>query len=57
MINNPIIYKFSEDLTNHRKKTNRIVVLAVEIYPTFLNTGWSLRTSNNLENKTSSDTY
>ena len=39
MINNPIIYKFFKDFTNHRKKTNRAVVLAVDISPTFLNTG------------------
>ena len=39
MINNPIIYKFFKDFTNHRKKTNRAVVLAVDLSPTFLNTG------------------
>ena len=39
MINNPIIYKFFKDFTNHRKKTNRAVVLAVGLSPTFLNTG------------------
>ena len=26
MINNPIIYKFFKDFTNHRKKNNRAVV-------------------------------
>ena len=26
MVNNPIIYKFLKDLTNHRKKTNIVVV-------------------------------
>ena len=39
MINNSIIYKFFKDFTNHRKKTNRVVVLAVDLSPTFLNTG------------------
>ena len=28
MINNPIIYKFLKDFTNHRKKTNRLVVFS-----------------------------
>ena len=28
MINNLIIYKFFKDFTNHRKKTNRVVVLS-----------------------------
>ena len=39
MINNSIIYNFFKDFTNHRKKTNRVVVLAVDLSPTFLNTG------------------
>ena len=39
MINNPIIYKFFKDFTNHRKKTNRTVVLAVDLSLTFLNAG------------------
>ena len=39
MINNPIIDKFFKDFTNHRKKTNRVVFLAVDLSPTFLNTG------------------
>ena len=39
VINNPIICKFYKDSTNHRKKTNRTVVLAVDLSPTFLNTG------------------
>ena len=39
MINNPIIYKLFKDFTNHRKKTNRAVVLAVDLSPAFLNTG------------------
>ena len=28
MINNPIIYKFFKDFTNHRKETNRAVVFS-----------------------------
>ena len=28
MINNPIIYKFFKDFSNHRKKTNRAVVFS-----------------------------
>ena len=39
VINNPIIYKFFKDFTNQRKKTNRTVVLAVDLSTTFLNTG------------------
>ena len=39
MINNPIIYKFFKDFTNHRKKTNRVVVLAVDLSQKFLNIG------------------
>ena len=39
MINNSIIYKSFEDLTNHRKRTNRAVVLVVDLFPTFLKTG------------------
>ena len=37
--NNPIIYKFLKDFTNHRKKTNRAVVFAMYLSPIFLNTG------------------
>ena len=44
MINNPIIYKFVKDITNHRKKNNRAVVLAVVLSTTFLNTGTSNET-------------
>ena len=36
MINNPIIYTFLKDFTNHRKKTNEAVVF---LSPTFLNKG------------------
>ena len=39
MITNPIIYKFLKDFTNHRKKTNRAVVLSCRPFPTFLNAG------------------
>ena len=45
MINNPIIYKFFKDFTNH--------FLTVDISPTFLDTG----ATNDMENKTPSDTY
>ena len=33
MINNPIIYKFYKDFTNHRKKTSRAVVFSCRPYP------------------------
>ena len=33
------IYKFLKDFTNHRKNTNRAVVFAMYLSPTFLNTG------------------
>ena len=36
MINNPIIYKFFEDFTNHRKKTNRVVVFSSRPFPNIL---------------------
>ena len=41
MINNPIIYKFFKDFTNHRKKTNRAVAFSCRPFPNilFLNTG------------------
>ena len=40
MINNPIIYKFFKDFTNHGKKTNRAVVFSSRLPPpTFLNIG------------------
>ena len=39
VINNPIIYKFFKDFTNHRKKTNRAVVFSCRLSPTFVNTG------------------
>ena len=41
MINNPIIYKFFKDFTNKREETNRTVVLAVHLSPTFSNMGTS----------------
>ena len=31
MINNPIIYKFFKDVTNRRKNTKRVEVLAVDL--------------------------
>ena len=45
MINTLIIYKFSRDFTNHRKKTNRTVVLAVDLSITFSTSGTTDRTS------------
>ena len=39
IINNPIIQKFFKDFTNHRKKTNRVVVFSCRPFPIFLNTG------------------
>ena len=39
MNNNPIIYKFFKDFTNHRKKTNRVVVFSSGPFPNILNTG------------------
>ena len=36
MINNPIIYKFFKDFTNHRKKTNRVVVFSCRPFPNIL---------------------
>ena len=39
VINNIIICNFYEDFSNHRKKINRAVVLAIDLYRTFLNTG------------------
>ena len=39
MINTSIIYKFFKDFTNYRRKTNRVIDLAVDLFLTFLNTG------------------
>ena len=36
IIYNPIIYKFFKDFTNHRKKTNRVVVLSSRPFPNIL---------------------
>ena len=56
LVNNPIIYTFSKNFTNHRKKTNRAVAVG-----TFPQHSWiqgpPIKPSNNLENKTTSDTY
>ena len=38
VINSLIIYKFIQDFTNHRKKTNKAVVFSSSRSPTFLNT-------------------
>ena len=51
------ICKFLKDFTNHRKKTNRVVVFSSRPFPTSVYTGTTNRPSNNLENKTPSDTY
>ena len=56
MINNPIIYKFFKNFTNHRKNTNRANFLAAELFSTFLSSGTTV-TFQNLENKTPSDIY
>ena len=32
-------FDLNQPLTNHRKKSNRVVVLAIDLSPTFLNTG------------------
>ena len=53
MINNSIIYNFFKDFTNQRKKTNRAVVLDVDLKKQ----GPQMWPSNNLENKTPSDIY
>ena len=39
MINNPIIYKFFKDFTTHKRRLTGRLFLAVDLYPTFLNTG------------------
>ena len=36
MINNPILYKFFKDFTNHRKKTDRAVVFSSRPFPKIL---------------------
>ena len=36
MINNPIIYKLFKYFTNHRKKTNRVVVFSSRPFPNIL---------------------
>ena len=36
VINNPIIYKFLKDFTNHRKKTSRAIVLSSKPFPNIL---------------------
>ena len=48
VINNPIIYKFFKNSTNHRKKNNRVLVFSCRPL---------MKRSNNQENKTSYDTY
>ena len=36
VINNPIIFKFFRDFTNHRKKTKRVVVFSCRPWPNIL---------------------
>ena len=36
MINNPIIYKYLKDFTNHRKKTNKAIVFSCRPFPNIL---------------------
>ena len=36
VINNPIIYKFFKDFTNHRKKTIRVVIFSFRPFPKIL---------------------
>ena len=35
-INNPIIYKFFKDFTNHWKKTNKVVIFSCRPFPNIL---------------------
>ena len=45
MINNPIIYKFLNGFTDHRKKTNWVVVFSCRTFPNILkyrDRGWDL---------------
>ena len=45
VINNPIIYKFFKDFSNHRKKTNWAIVFQMKTFlTTFLNTGTTYET-------------
>ena len=56
VINNPIIYRFFKDFTNHEKKTNRAVVFSSWSFPQHSEIqGPLMRPSVNLENKTLSD--
>ena len=38
VVNKPIIYRFFKDFSKHRKKTNREVVLTVDLSAAFLST-------------------
>ena len=53
MINKPIIYKFFKDFTNHRKKTNWVVVFCTKP----LIQGPQIRPCSNLKKKIPSDTF
>ena len=57
VVNKPVIYRFFKDFSNHRKKTNREVVLTVDLSATFLSTEttndhlptiWKMTTNNHL---------
>ena len=39
MISKPVIYKFFKDFTNHRKKTNRVLVFSYRLFPNILKKG------------------
>ena len=50
------IIKFLKEFTNYRKKINKLVVLAIDLSPAFLNREPHMRPFNNLEYKIHSDT-
>ena len=54
MFNNPIIYKPYKDFTNHREKTNRIVVFSRRPFHIFLNTG---KTNENFQQSGKQDSF
>ena len=56
-MNNPIIYMFFKDVTNRRKNTKRVEVLAVDLSQYSEIHVPSMRPSNNLETKTPLDSY
>ena len=46
MISKPIIYKFFKDFTNHRKKTNKVVVFCSKTLIQELRLGFNVWVSN-----------